>query len=146
MRVLNLTRFHKVLTESKALSYPKILIASLLLGDWLILLLSLLAVFYLFNALWSNEHATKVQIRLGDKIYATYSLNQQREIHIHGKLGDSVIIIAQGKARFVKSPCHTQYCVHQGWLTRAGQAAICLPNQISLELLGKAKLYDSLNY
>ncbi len=146
MRVLNLTRFHKVLTESKALSYPKILIASLLLGDWLILLLSLLAVFYLFNALWSNEHATKVQIRLGDKIYATYSLNQQREIHIHGKLGDSVIIIAQGKARFVKSPCHTQYCVHQGWLTRAGQAAICLPNQVSLELLGKAKLYDSLNY
>lgn len=146
MRVLNLARFHKVLTESKALSYPKILIANLLMGDWLILLLSLLAVFYLFNTLWSNEHATKVQIRLGDKIYAAYSLNQQREIHIHGKLGDSVISIAQGKVRFVKSPCHTQYCVHQGWLTRAGQAAICLPNQVSLELIGEAKLYDSLNY
>ncbi|MGZ8982409.1 MAG: NusG domain II-containing protein [Methylotenera sp.] len=133
------------------LRYPRLfnlkrLTKHLLVGDWLIVLVSLLCVFYLFQTLWSSEHAAKVQIRLGDKIYATYSLNQQREIHVHGKLGDAVISIAQGKARFAKSPCHTQYCVHQGWLTHAGQAAICLPNQISLELLGDAKPYDSLNY
>ncbi|WP_366910393.1 NusG domain II-containing protein [Methylotenera sp.] len=97
---------------------------------------STLCVIYLFQTLWTNEHATKVQIRLGDKVYATYSLNQQREINLHGKLGDATISIAQGKARIANSPCHSQYCVLQGWLTRAGQAAICLPNQISLELLG----------
>ena len=128
------------------LHYPKLLTKELLIGDWLIILLSLLGIFYLFQTLWSNEHAAKVQIRIGDKIYATYSLNQQREIHVHGKLGDAVISISQGKARFAKSPCNTQYCVHQGWLTHAGQAAICLPNQISLELLGDTKPYDSLNY
>lgn len=128
------------------LHYPKLLTKELLIGDWLIILLSLLGVFYLFQTLWSNEHAAKVQIRIGDKIYATYSLNQQREIHVHGKIGDAVISISQGKARFAKSPCNTQYCVHQGWLTHAGQAAICLPNQISMELLGDTKPYDSLNY
>lgn len=128
------------------LRYPRLLTKELLIGDWLIILLSLLGVFYLFQTLWSNEHAAKVQIRIGDKIYATYSLNQQREIHVHGKIGDALISISQGKARFAKSPCNTQYCVHQGWLTRAGQAAICLPNQISLELLGDTKPYDSLNY
>lgn len=125
---------------------PKLLTKHVLIGDWLVILAGLLCVFYLFQTLWSSEHATKVQIRLGDKIYATYSLNQQREIQVHGKLGDAIISISQGKARFAKSPCTTQYCVHQGWLTRAGQAAICLPNQISLELLGETKAYDSLNY
>ena len=128
------------------LRYRKSLIKELLIGDWLIILLSLLGVFYLFQTLWSNEHAAKVQIRIGDKIYATYSLNQQREIHVHGKIGDAIISISQGKARFEKSPCTTQYCVHQGWLSHAGQAAICLPNQIALELLGESKPYDSLNY
>ena len=128
------------------LRYRKSLIKALLIGDWLIILLSLLGVFYLFQTLWSNEHAAKVQIRIGDKIYATYSLNQQREIHVHGKIGDAIISISQGKARFAKSPCNTQYCVHQGWLSHAGQAAICLPNQIALELLGESKPYDSLNY
>ena len=128
------------------LHVPKLRIKALLIGDWLIILLSLIGIFYLFQSLWSTEHAAKVQIRVGNKIYATYSLNQQREIHVHGKLGDAVISISQGKARFAKSPCNTQYCVHQGWLSHAGQAAICLPNQISLELLGEAKPYDSLNY
>jgi hypothetical protein len=122
------------------------LIQELLIGDWFVLIVSSLCVIYLFQTLWTNEHAAKVQIRLGDKIYATYSLNQQRDIHVHGKLGDATIRIAQGKARFAKSPCHTQYCVHQGWLTHTGQAAICLPNQISLELLGDTKPYDTLNY
>ena len=48
--------------------------------------------------------------------------------------------------RYTQSPCRNQYCVHQGWLSRAGQVAVCLPNQISLELLGGDKNYDSLNY
>lgn len=137
--MLNLLRSPKPLNARS-------LTQELLPGDWLVILGGLLSIFLLFQTLWSSEHAAKVQIRLGDKIYGTYSLNQQREVHMHGKLGDAVISIAQGKVRFVKSPCHAQYCVHQGWLMHAGQAAICLPNQISLELLGDAKPYDSLNY
>ncbi len=137
--MLNLLRSHKSLSIQSITKH-------ILLGDWLVIISGSLLVIYLFQTLWSNEHAAKVQITIGNKVYGTYSLNQQREIHIHGKLGDAVISIAQGKARFAKSSCNTQYCVHQGWLTRAGQAAICLPNQISLELLGEAKPYDSLNY
>lgn len=118
----------------------------LLIGDWLIIIGGVVLITYLFQTLWSNQQATKVQVRLGDKVYATYSLNQQREVLVHGAIGDSVINISQGRVRFSRSPCHNQYCVHQGWLTRAGQAAICLPNQISLELIGEKKPYDSLNY
>lgn len=128
------------------LSSLKHTIKTLLLGDWLIVISGVFVIVYLFQTLWSNEHAAKVQIRLGDKIYATYSLNQQRDIQVQGPIGTAVISIAQGRARFSKSPCHNQYCVHQGWLTRAGQAAICLPNQISVELIGDNKPYDSLNY
>jgi len=138
--MLNSPRFNKLDAKLRDLTQ------AFLPGDWLVLIASTLCVIYLFQILWTNEHAAKVQIRLGDKVYATYSLNQQREIHIHGKLGDATISIAQGRARFAKSPCQTQYCVHQGWLTHAGQAAICLPNQISLELLGETKPYDTLNY
>ncbi len=125
---------------------PKPLIQHLLIGDRILIISSILVILYLFHTLWSNEQAAKVQIRLGDTVYATYSLNQQRDIPVHGTMGTAVIHIAQGKARFAKSPCRNQYCVHQGWLTRAGQAAICLPNQISLELIGDSKPYDSLNY
>ena len=116
------------------------------IGDWLVAFISLVCVIGLFQTLWRNEHAAKVQIRLGDKIYGTYSLNQQRDIHVLGPMGEAIISIANGHARFAQSPCQNQYCIHQGWLKLAGQAAVCLPNQISLELLGENKPYDSLNY
>ena len=32
------------------------------------------------------------------------------------------------------------------WLKQAGEIAVCLPNQVSLELSGGSKPYDSLNY
>lgn len=118
----------------------------LLLGDYLVVLLGLVLVVYLFKSLWHTEHAAKLQIRQGDKVFATFSLNQDRTIDVAGPLGNSRIVIQQGTARFLESPCSNQYCVHQGWLSHVGQAAICLPNRVSLELLGADKPYDSLNY
>ena len=117
-----------------------------LLGDWLIIVGSILAVFFMFQQFWSNEHASKLKIRQGDKVIGTYDLNQTRELHIKGLIGESIIAINNGQARFKQSPCPSQYCVHQGWLSRAGQVAICLPNQISLQLMGAKTQYDSLNY
>ncbi len=117
-----------------------------LVGDWLIIIASIIAVIILFQTLWTNSPASQLRIRQGDKIIGTYDLNQARELHIHGPLGDSLISIAQGKVRFKQSPCNNQYCVHQGWLARAGQVAVCLPNQVSIQLIGERKPYDSLNY
>ncbi len=126
---------------SRRQSFPKPLA-----GDWFVIATSLILVFVLFQSLWHSERAAKLRIRQGDAIYATLSLDQERTLDIHGPLGNSRIVIHQGQVRFERSPCPNQYCVHQGWLKRAGQVAICLPNQVSLELLGGEKTYDSLNY
>lgn len=116
------------------------------IGDWLVLGLSLVAILWMFKLFWVTAPAAKVQIRVGEQILGTYSLNQSRDIHVHGALGESVIRIHHGEARFLKSPCTGQYCVHQGWLKKAGQVALCLPNHVSLELLGVHSAYDTLNY
>ncbi len=117
-----------------------------LIGDWLVIVFAIIAVVFLFQQLWSFAPASTLKIRQDNQIIGTYDLNQTRELHIHGALGDALISIAQGKVRFKQSPCNNQYCVHQGWLSRAGQVAICIPNQISLQLMGAKTPYDSLNY
>ena len=126
---------------SRRKSFPE-----LLPGDWLIMGLALALVAALFTTLWQPQHAAKLQIRDHHGIYGTYSLAQDRNIDVPGPLGLSHIFIRQGRVRFSLSPCRNQYCVHQGWLSHVGEVAICLPNQVSLELLGGEKLYDSLNY
>ncbi len=117
-----------------------------LLGDWLVIIASVVAIIFMFLQFWSFEQASKLKIRQGNQIISTYDLNQTRDLRIHGAVGDSLISISQGKVRFKQSPCNNQYCVHQGWLNRAGQVAICIPNQISLQLIGAKSSYDSLNY
>ncbi len=121
--------------------YPKPLI-----GDWLVILTGVIAIIFMFQQFWTFEQASKLKIRQGDQILGTYDLDQVRELQIKGPVGISTVSINQGKVRFKQSPCRNQYCVHQGWLAHAGQVAICIPNQISLQLLGKKNNYDSLNY
>ncbi len=124
----------------------KSLLIKPLLGDYLVMLAGVALVVLLFKTLWQHEAAAKIIIRQGDHIYATLSLIQERNLVVHGPIGDSHIVIHQGKVRFASSPCNSQYCVHQGWLSQAGQVAICLPNRVSVELIGATKNYDSLNY
>jgi hypothetical protein len=117
-----------------------------LVGDWFVIFVSLIAVILLFQQFWRLEQPSMLKVRLGNKIVGSYDLNQVRELKINGPIGLSTISIDQGKVRFKQSPCHNQYCVHQGWLSHAGQVAICIPNQLSIQLIGKESRYDSLNY
>lgn len=100
----------------------------------------------LFAHYWSNVPATKLRVRIGSQQYGLYSLQQEKTLHLHGHIGEAVIQIRNGQARFLRSPCMNQYCVHLGWLNKTGQSAFCVPNQISLELLGAKRNFDTVNY
>lgn len=115
-------------------------------GDWLIIVLSLLGITWMFIGLWHHAPASQLKVSQADKVVGIYDLNQTRALHLQGPLGLTHISIEQGKVRFKHSPCNRQYCVHQGWLNKAGQVAICLPNQVSIQLIGAQQPYDSLNY
>jgi len=115
-------------------------------GDWLTLLLGSIFVVLLALKLWSSDLADKAIIRSGGKIFSVVPLSRDQQIEVRGPLGISIISIQQRKARITSDPGPRQYCVRQGWLKQAGEIALCLPNQVSVELTGSRKKYDSLNY
>lgn len=115
-------------------------------GDWLTLCGTLILVGASFATLWQGGKADKAIIRSGGKVFARASLDRNLSIMVPGPLGTSRITIRNGRARVEADPSPRQYCVRQGWLKNAGDIAVCLPNQVSLELVGRAKRYDSLNY
>ena len=115
-------------------------------GDWLTLLLGGMCVALLTFKLWGGELADKAIIRSGGKIFREVPLQHDQQIEVPGPLGVSIISIQQRKARITSDPSPRQYCVRQGWLQQAGEIALCLPNQVSVELTGSRKKYDSLNY
>lgn len=115
-------------------------------GDWLALLLGGLFTFWLAATVWHGGAADKAIIRSGGKIFRELPLSRDTLIEVPGPLGYSKISILNHQARIASDPSPRQYCVKQGWLKQAGEVAICLPNQVSLELSGSRKRYDSLSY
>lgn len=115
-------------------------------GDWLTLILGAGSVVVLALMFWSGEIADKAIIRSGGKLFREVSLSRNQQIAVPGPLGVSLISIENRKVRIAKDPSPRQYCVRQGWLQQAGEIALCLPNQVSVELVGSHKRYDSLNY
>ncbi len=116
------------------------------IGDWLTLTLGIVGIAALTQMLWSGGLADKAIIRSGGKVFREVSLSRDQQIAVPGPLGISLISIKQHRARIVSDPSPRQYCVRQGWLQQAGEVAICLPNEVSVELTGSGKKYDSLNY
>lgn len=115
-------------------------------GDWLTLVIGSAGVAFLILTLWSVEQADKVVIRSGGKVFKEVSLSRNQQIEVPGPLGISLIAIQDRRVRIASDPSPRQYCVRQGWLQQAGEIALCLPNQVSVELVGSKKRYDSLNY
>ena len=115
-------------------------------GDWLTLLGGLTFVAWLYVATWHGDAPQRVIVRAQGKIVAEAGIHENRRIVAHGPLGTSLIEIAGNRVRVASDPGPRQYCVKQGWLSRAGDAALCLPNQVSVELLGTSKRFDSVSY
>ncbi len=115
-------------------------------GDWLVLLAGALFTVWLASIAWKGGAADKAVIRSGGKIFRELPLSRNIELEVPGPLGISKISIHNHQARIASDPSPRQYCVRQGWLKQAGESAICLPNQVSLELSGSNKRYDSLSY
>jgi hypothetical protein len=115
-------------------------------GDYLTLLAGVLFSVWISLLVWSGGIADTALIRSGGKVFREVPLARDQQIEVPGPLGTSIITIEKRRARISSDPSPRQYCVRQGWLQRTGEIAVCLPNQVSVELTGGEKKYDSLNY
>jgi hypothetical protein len=121
-------------------------------GDWVLLLVCTLGVAASYPMLWRGGVADRAIIKRDGKVVTELALNTSRRYEVTGALGITVIEVQPGRARVLSDPGPRQYCVQQGWLTRANATAICAPNHVSLQLAGRGGVdggnggYDSLNY
>ena len=115
-------------------------------GDWFIITLFCALIIISTKFLWNLPKGEYLEIYKNNKILATYSLNQKITKLINGEKGETKITIDNGKVRFSSAPCAKKYCIHQGWINKANQIIICIPNKISISILGAKTNYDSINY
>lgn len=115
-------------------------------GDWLTILLGLATCASSFPLAWQIGVAEKAVVRLGGEVFSELDLTRDRRLEVPGPLGMTTVVVDRRRARVASDPGPRQYCVRQGWLARPGEIAICAPNQVSVEIQGGRRTYDSLSY
>jgi hypothetical protein len=115
-------------------------------GDWGVAVLGAILCAVSFPLAWRHGQADKVIVRRGGELFAELDLSRDRRLEVPGPLGVTTVAVEGARARVVSDPGPRQYCVRQGWLARAGEIAICAPNQVSVEIAGRTRAYDSLAY
>ncbi len=115
-------------------------------GDWLVVMLAALFCAFSFPLAWQNGMAEKAVVKRGGEVFVELDLAYDRQIQVPGPLGLTTLEVRSRKVRVLSDPGPRQYCVLQGWLKRAGEVAVCAPNQVSVQIMGGKETYDSLSY
>jgi len=117
-------------------------------SDLIILFSSIIFTVWLYNVLWfangQTGEAEILVVQYANNMPLEYSLQEEQLISIEGAIGNTIIEIKQGKARFIHSACRNKFCVFHGWLTIAGDTTACLPNRISISLKGSLTDFDAI--
>lgn len=115
-------------------------------ADGVVIALALVVLGYLYAAFWSNTKGAEAAILVDGVETQRWPLTQDRRIDITGRMGVSQLEIKDGKVRFLASPCSGKQCVHAGRLHRSGEFAACLPNGVSVYVVGSATEFDAINF
>ena len=115
-------------------------------GDVVVLAVGLAIIGILFQDVYSNDSVHAVQVMQPDHSMENFPAWQARTVRVSGPLGETVLEIRDGKVRVIASPCSQKLCIRAGWLEHAGEAAACVPNRVSVALLGDDPRFDAMNF
>ncbi|MGI5878586.1 MAG: NusG domain II-containing protein [Christensenellales bacterium] len=57
--------------------------------------------------------------------------------------GTCTVAFEPGRVRIAAADCPDQVCVDTGWISRPGQAAVCVPNRIAVVVRGERAEVDA---
>ena len=115
-------------------------------GDWLVVALIVAALVWLCASLWTQAAGDVIIVRSKGSVVAELSLQRNRSLSVSGPLGDTIVEVKNQQVRIARDPSPRQICVRHGWLSKIGDMALCLPNQVSVEIGNARGHVDSLNY
>ncbi len=112
-------------------------------GDKILLVILVILTVIVISINMSEARNTNktVVIRSDGKIVKEIPLNknESKKIQIKSKEGHLTVEINNGEVRVLDSTCKDKLCVKEGWIRKIGESIVCLPNRISISIIGRRK-------
>lgn len=90
------------------------------------------AVIFLFQS--GKEKGAMVCIRRNGDLLKSVDITQDFTYDLDGLL---TVVVENGEVRVEKAVCGDKLCEHMGRISRSGESIVCLPNGITVEIVGE---------
>jgi hypothetical protein len=104
--------------------------------DLLAILVSLLVIGGFSVAAYAGKDTARDVVIEASGAQWIYPLNQDRQERVPGPLGDTTVVVKDGRAYVEDSPCPDKLCVHMPSISKPGQWIACLPNRVFVRVRG----------
>lgn len=99
----------------------------------LIAALIIVALIILYVGRAFRTEGSAVEVRINGELCATLPLSENGEFDIAGKC---LLEIENGEARVSYATCKNHICVKHRPIKNAGEAIVCLPNGVTVKIIG----------
>ena len=104
------------------------------IGIFAVLVLTALILYIMFAP--SGRYAETAEISVNGQLAFTADLSRDAEFSPE-QVPAVLFSVQDGAIAFIRSDCPDKYCIRGGYLRHPGQAAVCLPNRVSVYITGR---------
>jgi len=120
-------------------------------GDKIVILIIVLSLVFGFVINRYNQKSeTRYLLILSDgQVYLKtplYDTAPKTTYFVKSSEGYLYVEVNKGKVRVIDSTCKDKLCIKQGEISKVGETIICLPNRISISIVGGNSNVDSISY
>ncbi len=90
----------------------------------------------------SYGEASYVEVTSAGNGRETYPLAVDRIIEVEGT--GNRIEIKDGSVRMTDTDCPDELCIRTGSISKSGQTIVCLPNRVTVRIVGEESGYDTI--
>lgn len=104
--------------------------------DFILVLVVLLVIVSTFgiNYVINTKSGENIEIYVDNKLYKTYSINDEEEIKIENEEGYNIIKIHDHGVEITEASCPDKVCVHTGFIKKPSESIVCLPNKVHIKI------------
>lgn len=119
-------------------------------GDLLFLVIVLIGLFIFLLVRFGNfsAEARNVEVKVDGttKLKAPLKQSTARIYSVVSSEGSLSFIIDKERVYVLESTCKDKLCIKEGAISRVGESVICLPNRITISIVGEKNEVDSTTY
>lgn len=114
----------------------------------LVLLLAASFGFYQTTVKTASHRGSYAVIMANGEEYSRIDLNNNgpSEFTIITPQGYNTVEVGNNRIRIKEASCPDQTCVKEGWISRANEMTVCMPNRVYIKIVGREMEIDDVAY